>query len=113
MQKATPIAPPMYDVGDIVEVDMTKLYLTVGALTVTTAGLAGVTTVLWRRVRREIEYREALSEYIQRLVNRTDCGYAAYQSFVEDDEAEEAAKQASFVDEEGLVMQHEDEEVDA
>jgi hypothetical protein len=88
MEKATKVYPPVED--DIVEVNMTGLYTTVGILSVATIGLTAATSYLWRKTKRNQEYLEALAEYVSRLVDETECGRVAYQAIV-DDSAEEDA----------------------
>lgn len=84
IQKATPIRPPAPVIEDtIVEVNMTSVYTTLGLLTVTTAGLSLSTAYLWRKVRRQQEDTEALAEFVNRLVNDTECGEVAYKNIVD------------------------------
>jgi hypothetical protein len=81
MEKASKVYPPVED--DIVEVNMTGLYTTVGVLSVATIGLTAATSYLWRKTKRNQEYVEALAEYVSRLVDETECGKVAYQSIVD------------------------------
>jgi hypothetical protein len=82
MQKATPIFPPDLE-ENVVEVDMTKLYVTVSVLAVASVGLTVSNVLLWRQTRRNKQYLEAMAELSNRLVNDTDCGSKAYALIIE------------------------------
>lgn len=90
-QKAARVTPPMPE-PDIIEVDMTNVYATLGLLSVSTAALAATTVTLWRRVRKNAEDVETLREYTSRLVRDTECGELAYRNIVAAAEAEERAE---------------------
>lgn len=89
-QKATPVYPPSAELK-VVEVNMTYYYYTAVGLTLSTLGLTGVSTYLWRRLKRQEEYMEAIREYVSRLVNETSCGKNAYTSLL--DEIEETERE--------------------
>lgn len=86
--KARPVTPPEWAEG-IVDVDMTKYYWGMVGLTALSTGLAGATAYLWRRVKRNDEYLEAIKEYTSRLVNETRCGNLAYSSLLDDMDLED------------------------
>ena len=93
-QKATPILPPDLRVAsspsvNLIEVDVTKQYYTMVGLSIVSAGLAGATAYLWKRVKKNDEYLEAIREYTSRLVNETRCGNMAYSSLLDDMELED------------------------
>ena len=101
MQKATPVQPPVRE--EIIEVDMTTTYFVMSALTVSTVGLGVTTAVLWRRSKKNEEKIEAISEYVSRLINRTEVGRVAYQTLIDDIEKEEKEEEvADFSDEVGI-----------
>ena len=88
MQKATPVTPPE-PTRNIVEVDMTQVYLYMGGLALSTA-MVGVTSWIGLKLqRRNREHIEALSEYVSRLINETDCGEKAYESLLAEYEHDE------------------------
>jgi hypothetical protein len=81
--KAARVYPPE---PDIVEVNMTKLYGTVAALVVASAGLTASNVFLWRKTKKNREYVEALGDYVSKLVTETSCGSAAYKAILEEAE---------------------------
>jgi len=89
--KATPVVPPeaQHRHSGVVDVDMTNYYYGMMALSIMGAGLAGATAYLWKRVKKNDEYLEAIREYTSRLVNETRCGNMAYSSLLDDMELED------------------------
>lgn len=91
IRKARPVTPPeaMSSLeGGEVDVDMTKYYYGMVGLSLLGAGLAGATGYLWRKVKQNNESIEALSEYASRLINHTDCGREAFETFLEEENLE-------------------------
>lgn len=96
-QKATPVLPPEgflpkeepLTTEGVVEVNMTRYYAANVALTAATFGLTAATAYLWRKVKKQDEYMEAIREYTSRLINETRCGQAAYVTFLDDEDLED------------------------
>lgn len=115
-QKATPVQPPSdFKMPSaelrVVEVNMTYYYYTAVGLTLSTLGLGGFSTYLWRRLKRQEEYMEAIREYVSRLVNETNCGKSAYVSLLDEiEEVEQELVERKESDADSLSF--EDEEVD-
>lgn len=88
--KAAPVVPPEAQQDDgFIDVDMTRYHYGMIALSLLGAGLAGTTTYLWRKVKKQDEYLEAIKEYTSRLVNETRCGNMAYSSLLDDMDLED------------------------
>ena len=102
LKKAARVYPPE---ENVVEVDMTKFHLAMIALGITTTGLGAATAYLWRKVKKQDEQMEAVSEYLSRLINRTDCGRKAYETFLEDEglEAPVNWSESENIDEDDLA----------
>jgi len=106
-QKATPVYPPSAELK-VVEVNMTYYYYTAVGLTLSTLGMGALNTYLWRRIKRQEEYMEAIREYVSRLVNETSCGKNAYTSLL--DEIEEAENELEERQQPGDHFEEEEEE---
>lgn len=78
-----------------VEVDMTKHHLALVGLTAASVGLSATTAFLWRKVRKQEEHMEAVREYVSRLINETNCGRLAYDTFLEDEGLEDTVNWAN------------------
>lgn len=109
-QKATPIRPPAYE-SEIVDVNMTSVYTTLGLLTFSTVTLGVSTALLWRKTRRNEEYLEAMREYVSRLVNETECGHTAYRTLIDEIETEDEPPVDWSEDHSPYPTQHEMEEL--
>lgn len=96
-QKATPVRPPVVAEPDVIEVNMTTTYVTMGILSAATIGLTAVSARLWRRVREVERDVETLRAYTHRLVADTECGQVAYQNIVDAAEAEERGESIADV----------------
>ena len=87
LKKATPVLPPealKLDTDGMVDIDMTNYYRGMWAMAITSVALTAGVSYLWRKVKRQDEYLEAIREYISRSVNETQCGKLAYVSLLED-----------------------------
>lgn len=112
MQKATPVHPPE-PTRNVVEVDMTQVYLYMGGLALSTAMLGVGTIISLKLQRRNREHIEALSEFTSRMINETDCGHKAYETLLAEYEDEIEAQEQTATWEDEDVFSSDDEHAES